>query len=52
MSEYMIRTGFDQAFQISFNIIRMLKGCRGVVDTIRGLGGHCEWEVGGGLSRN
>ena len=52
MSEYMIRTGFDRAFQISFNIIRMLKGCRDVVDTIRGLGGHGEWQVGGGQSRN
>ena len=52
MSEYMIRTGFDRAFQISFNIIRMLKGCRGVVDTIRGCGGHGEWQVGSGQSRN
>ena len=52
MSEYMIRTGFDRAFQISFNIIRMLKGCRDVVDTMRGCGGHGEWQVGSGLSQN
>jgi hypothetical protein len=52
MSEYMIRTGFDRAFQISFNIIRMLKGCRDVVDTIRRFGGHGEWQVGDGLSQN
>jgi hypothetical protein len=43
MSEYMIRTGFDRAFQISFNIIRMLKGCKDVVDTIRGCAGHRKW---------
>ena len=52
MSEYMIRTGFDQAFQISFNIIRMLKVCRDVVDTMRRCGGHGEWQVGGGQSQN
>ena len=52
ISEYMIRMGFDRAFQISFNIIRMMKGCRDVVDTMRGFGGHGEWEVGGGLSQN
>jgi hypothetical protein len=52
MSEYMIRTGFDGAFQISFNIFRMLKGCRDVVDTMRGFGRHGEGEVGGAQSQN
>ena len=47
ISEYMIRTVFDRAFQISFNIIRMLKGCRDVVDTIRGWEGMAngKWAV-------
>ena len=47
MSEYMIRTGFDRAFQVRFNIIRMLKGCRDVVDTMRGLEGMAngKWAV-------